>query len=151
MFSYTGIVLITAILLSLLPTVRTVPDLSQQEWIRLDEDLQLLAGNLHHDLGTGGKLPHHAANEYSDFLLKIRKERDRTAKVKKHEDLYRKNFFKFAKQATNGTIDNPNVGPTYSRETANIYYPAKYSHIVPIDPVKLFWFPKVTSATIDMT
>ena len=103
MFSYTGIVLITAILLSLLPTVRTVPDLSQQEWIRLDEDLQLL----HHDLGTGGKLPHHAANEYSDFLLKIRKERDRTAKVKKHEDLYRKNFFKFAKQATNGTIDNP--------------------------------------------
>ena len=45
-----------------------------------------------------------------NFLLKVRKERDRTAKVKNYEDLYRKNFFKFAKQATNGTIDDPIVG-----------------------------------------
>ena len=53
--------------------------------------------------------------------------------------MYRKNFFKFAKDSCNGTLFAPKVTPTFSKEEADTYFKAKYSTPVRIDTSKLDW------------
>ena len=52
-----------------------------------------------------------------------------------------KNFYKFAKHCTNGTIDQKPLGPTFSENDANTYFPSKYSNANPVNLDNLNWFP----------
>ena len=73
------------------------------------------------------------------FLLRKEKEKQESSQIKRQEDLYRKNFFKFAKDSCNGTLFAPKVTPTFSKEEADTYFKAKYSTPVRIDTSKLDW------------
>ena len=87
------------------------------------------------------------ALKYYSFTLAKSKENAEDAKRRKHEKLFRTKFYKFAKAACNGTLDQDPVGPTFSKETADIFFPGRYSTAVPIDPAKLSWFPPAPPPT----
>ena len=87
------------------------------------------------------------ALKYYSFTLAKSKENAEDAKRTKHEKLFRTKFYKFAKAACNGTLDQDPVGPTFSKETADIFFPGRYSTAVPIDPAKLSWFPPAPPPT----
>jgi hypothetical protein len=90
----------------------------------------------------------HEALRYYNFLLKERRRKETSDRIKKHEKLYKHNFFKFAKKACNDTLDNDEIGPSFSSLQANHYYKSKYSSPVVIDPVQLFWFPQTDLPTV---
>ena len=74
------------------------------------------------------------------FLLRVRKGKEEQSDIRKQENAYRKNFFKFAKDACNDTLGKERVKPGFTREQANAYYSAKYGNPVDIDLAKLDWF-----------
>ena len=74
------------------------------------------------------------------FLLRKKKEKEGEGEVRRQEKAYRRNFFKFAKEACNGTLGEEKVQPTFSREEANTYFQTKYGTRVDIDTTKLDWF-----------
>lgn len=57
------------------------------------------------------------------------------------ESLYHRNFYNFSKDICNGTFGNESHCPTFSAESANMYYPGKYSKPVHLDFAQLHWFP----------
>ena len=66
------------------------------------------------------------ALRFYNYLLKEKKKKDNFSRTKSHEKLYKKNFFKFAKSACNGTIDNATIAPTFTKDQADKYYPKTY-------------------------
>ena len=76
-----------------------------------------------------------------NFLKKLDETKHKQKTSRHHESLYRKNFYKFAKNCTNGTLDQTPQGPTFSETEANTYYPTKYSQPNPVDLAALTWFP----------
>jgi len=82
------------------------------------------------------------------FLLKKKKAKEGEAVIRRQEKAYRKNFFKFAKDACNGTLGEEKVQPTFSREEANIYFKTKYGTRVDIDTTKLDWFVPTQPPTV---
>ena len=79
------------------------------------------------------------------YLLKAQKKNIDANETKKQEKEFRKDFWKFSKNAAHGTLGTKPVSPTFDKTIADQYYPGKYSSPVIIDPVHLFWFPKVES------
>ena len=69
-------------------------------------------------------------------------------KTKTQEKAYRKDFFKFAKKACNGSLEKEDIVPTFNETQANNFYSGRYSQPVTIDPAKLFWFPQVEAPSI---
>ena len=67
------------------------------------------------------------ALRHYNFLLKEEREKSESKEIKEQEKAYTKNFFKFAKETTNGTYGRPTVSPSYTRDTANTYYREKYT------------------------
>ena len=57
--------------------------------------------------------------------------------------MYRKDFFKFAKKACNGTLDSMDVAPTFTKQQADDFYSSRYSTSIEIDQANLSWFPSV--------
>ena len=52
------------------------------------------------------------------YLLKKKHEKIEEGNVRKHENAYRKNFYKFAKDACNGELDTETVQPKFTAEEA---------------------------------
>ena len=83
------------------------------------------------------------ALRHYNYLLKIQKQKDDLTIERKQEKAYKKNFFKTAKDISNGTFGQPSVSPAFDVHTANNFYSKKYSEPVVIDPSKLNWFPDI--------
>ena len=78
---------------------------------------------------------------YYNFTLKEQRNKDKINLTKHHEKMYRDNFWKFSKQACSGKIDEKSPQPTFSKETADKYYPQTYSVSPNFQPEALNWFP----------
>ena len=83
------------------------------------------------------------ALRHYDYLLKEQKTTDEAKEKIKQEKDFRTNFYKFAKDVTNGTYGQPPVEPTFSCEEANNFYKNRYSTEVTIKYNELNWFPEV--------
>ena len=81
-----------------------------------------------------------------NFLLKKQKEKTKAGKIKKHENMYKKNFFKFAKAASAGRLDEESPGPTFTKEEADTYYQGRYSNPKVINLDHLDWFPETAQS-----
>ena len=190
---------------------KEVPDLNDDEWKKIDDELRELQGLLHHLLATdeipsdvamdkytvlltsflsskpefqgkektffahaqpttiqearkmkktlGKKVKQrgatdedrrnfHQAQRALSFLIRKDKEKKEKSALFKQESSYRKNFFKFAKAACNGTLDKEEAGPTFSKEDADVHYKGTYSKTVHINSAKLDWFPEVEPPTV---
>ena len=90
----------------------------------------------------------HQAQRALSFLIRKDKEKKEKSAAYKQESSYRKEFFKFAKAACNGTLDKEEAGPTFSKEEADAHYKGTYSKAVHIDSAKLDWFPVVEPPTV---
>ena len=88
------------------------------------------------------------AVELHSFLLKVSKEKEGKGAIRKQENLYRKNFFRFAKDACNGTLGEERVQPTFSKEQADLYFSTRYGTAAAIDTDELDWFVEVEPPTI---
>ena len=102
----------------------------------------------HKDATAEDKQNFNKALKYYNFLLQQKRRRNSRNQARKEENLYRKDFFKFAKAASNGTLEQDQVAPTYSKSVADEYYKNKYSKPVKIDPEKLSWFLPVQEPRI---
>ena len=60
-----------------------------------------------------------------NYLKKLDESKHKQNTSRHHESLYRKNFYKFAKNCTNGTLDQTPEGVTFSEDDANMYFPWK--------------------------
>ena len=78
-----------------------------------------------------------------NYLLNLERTKDAAKKAKNEEKAFKKNFYKTAKEITNGTFGEDKVIPTFNAEKANDFYKNRYSEPVIIDPARLVWFPKV--------
>ena len=83
-----------------------------------------------------------ALRQYN-YLLNLERSKAEARKAKQEEKAYKKNFYKTAKDITNGTFGMDKVTPAFDKEKANDFYKNRYSEPVIIDPAKLVWFPKV--------
>ena len=81
------------------------------------------------------------------FLLKRTREKDEKGAIRKQEKAYRKNFFSFAKDACNGTLDTERVKPKFSNKEAFDFYQDRYANPGDIDFTKLDWFVSVPEPT----
>ena len=66
-------------------------------------------------------------------LLKINKEKEKFSLEKKEEKMYRTNFWKTAKDVTNGIFGELESAPTFDKATAEKYYKDKYESPVKVD------------------
>ena len=78
-------------------------------------------------------------------MLKVHKEKKEASLVREQDKGYRKDFWKTAKDVTNGTFES---SPTYNKATADKFYKDQYEHPVNIDLEKLDWFPSVEPPTV---
>ena len=194
------------------PTLaRKVPDLDENEWKKLDAELNTLQSPLHHLMGMDEIPSDVAMDQYTElitlflsskqefqhegkpffprqpsstipearkmkndlrkksrrkdasdedrknfqraqralsFLLRKEKEKKSKSDAQKQETAYRKDFFKFAKAAANGTLDKDEAAPNFSKEDADDFYKGRYSQPVDIDISQLDWFSEVTPPTV---
>ena len=59
------------------------------------------------------------------FLLKRQREKEGRNRVRREEKFYRKNFFRFAKEACEGTLFEKKVQPDFQKEEADAYFSEK--------------------------
>ena len=77
-------------------------------------------------------------------FLKKRADRRKAEKSAAHQEgSYRKEFWNFSKRVCNGNVDKDTATLSFSKEDADQFYPARYSHPVHIDFNKLQWFPYI--------
>ena len=88
------------------------------------------------------------ALRHYEYLLGEQNKYDEVKEIRKQENSYKKNFYKFAKETTKGTYGKERKSPSYSKEEADQFYKQKYSKSVNIDTEKLDWFPKVSTPEI---
>ena len=81
------------------------------------------------------------------FLLRKKHEKEGASEIRSQEKAYKRNFFKFCKEACEGTLGKEKVQPSFTKEEADRYFPAKYSNKVDIDTSKLNWFVPVDPPT----
>ena len=82
--------------------------------------------------------------------LLLRKENEKTTagQIKKQEKAYKRNFFKFAKEACDGTVGEERVQPLFNKEVADVYFKNKYGTAVDIDLDKLKWMMPTQPPTV---
>ena len=88
------------------------------------------------------------ANRFYNYLLKLKKEKDRTRLAIEQEKSYKKDFWKTARNVTNGTFGDATSAPTFDKPMADQYYKNKYERTVPINTDDLNWFPKVEAPSV---
>ena len=81
------------------------------------------------------------------FLLRRKNAKEQEGQIRKQEKDYNKNFYKFAKNACNGTLDTETVKPDFTPEQAFEFYSTRYSSPGEIDTSKLDWFVPVPAPT----
>ena len=83
-----------------------------------------------------------------NYLLKLEKDKEIMRLTKEQEKSYRNNFWKTAKNITNGTYNTDNSTPKFSKNTADTYYKNRYEKPVNIDSNELNWFPKIDKPSV---
>ena len=83
-----------------------------------------------------------------NYLQKIAKEKESVKIAKKEEKEYRNNFWKTAKDVTNGSFGKEEPTPTFDKTTGDKFYKERYEKPVEIDPEELKWFPKIKEPTV---
>ena len=83
-----------------------------------------------------------------DYHLKLHKLKEQEKREKEEDKAYKRNFFKFAKEITNGSFGQEAVTPTFTKSTADSYYKQKYETHANIDKDMLHWFPRIEEPTI---
>ena len=73
------------------------------------------------------------------FLLKKKKEREGRDRVRREEKFYRKDFYRFAKEACGGTLFEQKIQPAFGKEVADEYFNGKYGAPKVLDESKLDW------------
>jgi hypothetical protein len=81
--------------------------------------------------------------------LKVNKEKEKASLAREEEKAYNKNFWKTAKEVTNGTFGETESSPTFTKTAADNFYKEKYETPVDINLDKLSWFPKVEKPTTE--
>ncbi|XP_071491341.1 uncharacterized protein [Diadema antillarum] len=77
-------------------------------------------------------------------FLKKRSDKRKAGKTAAYqENLYRKDFWNFSKQVCNGDFNKAAPNISFSKETADEYYPQRYSRAEHIDFNQLQWFPYI--------
>ena len=61
------------------------------------------------------------ALRHHNFLVKEQRTKLEAREIKEQEKAYKNNFYKFAKEITNGTYGKAPVEPTFSCEEANVF------------------------------
>ena len=79
--------------------------------------------------------------------LKVNKERQEVMKEKEEMNAYRKDFWKTAKQVTNGTFGESESKPTFNKSTADQFYKSRYENPTEIKLENLSWFPSIDPPT----
>ena len=82
-------------------------------------------------------------------VLKVQKEREKTRTAKNEEKMYRSNFWKTAKDVTNGTFGKSEYRPTFTKCTEDKYYKEKYEQVAEINIENLDWFPSINEPTVE--
>ena len=110
------------------------------------------------DLNKKAKLPtatkediiqaNESVRAYS-HILKVNKEKEKLSAKKQEEKEYSKNFWKTAKDITNGKFGEKESVPTYSKAEADHFYKKKYETKTMIDLSDLAWFPEVDKPKIE--
>ena len=109
------------------------------------------------ELNKKAKTPNATAEDRSNasqairtynHMQKISKEKEHVKLAKKEEKEYRNNFWKTAKDVTNGSFGREESTPTFDKATADKFYKERYEKSVEIDPEELKWFPKVKEPTV---
>ena len=76
-----------------------------------------------------------------NFLRREQNANKKRRSTKFEESKFRKNFWSFSRNAVNDTLYSTASEPTFSRESANDYFSAKYAtQPTPIDTDKLDWW-----------
>jgi len=78
-----------------------------------------------------------------NYLKKQHAQRKEVKTTTYLETQYRKNFWSFASKCSDGTLNEQTKRPTFSQQTANLYYPSTYSVIHPMDIEQTRWFPYI--------
>ena len=102
----------------------------------------------HKDATDEDKLAARESIRLYDYLLKLKTEKDRTKLAIEQEKAYKKDFWKTARDVTNGSFGKLNSTPTFDKSMADQYYKSKYEHTVPINTDDLKWFPKVEAPSV---
>jgi hypothetical protein len=76
-------------------------------------------------------------------LLKLKTEMDKERTAREVNKAYVRNFWKTAKDVTNGTFGKPTETPTFDKNTADTHYKETYEKQTKIDFDKLEWFPQL--------
>ena len=84
-----------------------------------------------------------------NYVLKLKKEKDQTKLAIEQQKAYHKDFWKTARDVTNGSFGKQSTGPTFDKPTADNYYKTKYEHKVPVNLEDLKWFPQVDAPSIE--
>jgi hypothetical protein len=71
-----------------------------------------------------------------------RKDSDQKSQVH-HKKQYRSDFWGYSKKIVQGTYGKQCPAPTFTKESADTYFPTKYSNRGTLDLVQLNWFPYV--------
>ena len=82
-------------------------------------------------------------------ILKVEKEKEETKAAKQEDKAYKKDFWKTAKDVTNGTFGKQQPTPTFKKSTADSHYKEKYEKTAEIEIEKLDWFPDINEPTIN--
>ena len=83
------------------------------------------------------------SNRAYSHLKKVNKEQEEVAEKKRQEKCYKENFYKTARDVTNGVFGQPESKPIFTKTTADLFYKNKYETPVEVDLDKLDWFPNV--------
>ena len=70
---------------------------------------------------------------YHKYLLKQKRKTDLNNKAIDQERQYKTNFWQFAKKACKGSIGNKSKKASFSKETADTFYPSVYSNAPQFD------------------
>ena len=73
------------------------------------------------------------------FLVRKQREREGADRVRREEKFYRKDFYRFAKEACGGTLFEQKIQPAFVKEVADEYFSGKYGVPKALDESKLEW------------
>ena len=83
------------------------------------------------------------ALQHYDYMLKIKLETDEENKKREEDKAYNRNFWKTAKDVTNGTFGKTAIAHTYNKCTADKHYKGTYERHEVVDKDNLKWFPDI--------
>ena len=76
-------------------------------------------------------------------MLKVHKEKKEESLKRQQDKSYRTEFWKTAKNVTNGIYGIPESAPTYNKAIADEFYKNQYENPIKVNLDKLDWFPSV--------